>query len=352
MQARARAAVAVVGAIGDGEVAGFAAEWADQRATRTQRTAAASAEPADPEARAARRAARLEKMDAGADDFARWLGDLARAGLAEALRRPVDWWEGAAARLVDAQLPGLAERVRDTGADVAHGLSAPELAERVGLWWTLTRAWRRRAALDEPLAADLAAAVGLPTPTAQVRDGERIAGTWTVAGAHRDERGRLAQQRTWLRADDGRWVMLLETAGPGQSLGVPQLAGARLDAEVALYPGHAPRRGLFTGEAVPAGRATAFVAGSTVDDALDAAAVALRAVPWRDRHPVVLDSAALTVDGGVCDPAGTALPLSDDTPHERLLALTGGRAEQLFGELDGGRLRVLSVVVDGAVTSL
>ncbi|WP_161896801.1 SWIM zinc finger family protein [Gordonia spumicola] len=338
------------GAIGDGEVSEFASSWADERATRAQKPTRA-ATPVDPEAQAARRAERVATMDAGAAEFTRWLSDLVRAGVADALRRPQAWWETAASRLVDAQLPGLAERVRDTGADVVVGLDAADLLERIGVWWMLVRAWDRRADLTTAESADLHAALGWPTPTAEVRAGVVESRVWTVVGAHRDEKGRLAQQRTWLRDDDGRYRMLLETAGPGQSLGVPQLAGARLRADLAVYPGAEPCRGLFVGDPEPVGSGVSLGPGTTLDAALADAAAALAATPWRDRHPVTLADVRFG-DGHVVDPRGSSLALVDDTPSTMLAAVSGGRADLAFGEIDGGRLRVLTIDVDGRVVPL
>ena len=352
------------GLVGDGAAADFAAGWAEKRSERASGVTAPVAAP-DPEAQAARRAERLAKMDAGAAEFVQWLTDLMRGGLADALRRPESWWDASAARLVDAQLPGLAERLRDTAGDVAHGLSPAELLERIGVWWTMVRAWSRRDELSPALLTDLRTALGWPVPTAEVRAGVTRDGIWTVAGSHRDETGRLLQQRTWLRSvDSGDFFMVLDTVGPGQSLGVPHLAGAGLHAHLGLYPGTPPQRVLFIQAPVPESRASdvadsdAPVAtlgtGRTVAEAFAEAAAAVARVPWRDRHPVVLNDMVL---GGtdldlLVDPAGDAVPLTADTPHRALLAVTGGRADQIFGELDRGRLRVLTVIADGQATPL
>ncbi|MBM7367182.1 SWIM zinc finger family protein [Gordonia hydrophobica] len=341
------------GAVGEGETADHTAEWADTRARRSERVAATA--PPDPEAQAARRAERLAKMDAGGEEFSQWLIDMMRGGLADAMRRPADWWDGGAARLVDAQMPGLAERVRDTAADVAHGLTPADLFDRVGVWWTMVRAWAHRDALSPALRADLQTSLGWPVPTADVRAGEIREGWWTVVGSHRDESGRLAQQRTWLRAlDSGEYFMVLETAGPGQSLQVPHLAGAGLRARLGVYPGSAPARVLFVDPPEPDGAVLRLGAGTTVAAAFADAAEAVARTPWRDRHPAVLDDIVL---GGsdahlLVDPSGAAVPLVPDTPRRALLALTGGRADQVFGELDHGRFRVLTVVADGQVSAL
>lgn len=347
------------GAVGAGGNAEHAAQWADAQERRARRPAsaapAASAAPPDPEAQAARRAERLAKMDAGGEEFSRWLADAMRSGLADAMRRPTSWWDGAAARLVDAQMPGLAERVRDTAADVAHGITPADLLERIGVWWTMVRAWSHRDALAPALYADLQTSLGWPIPTAEVRSGEIRDGWWTVAGSHRDESGRLTQQRTWLRAaGSGEFFMVLDTAGPGQSLGVPHLAGAGLNARLGVYPGSPPARVLFVDPPEPDGTVTRLGPGTTVSAAFADAAAAVARVPWRDRHPVVLDDVALGGPGAdvLVDPSGAAVPLVPDTAWRSLLAVTGGRADQVFGELDHGRFRVLTVVADGQVCAL
>lgn len=264
--------------------------------------------------------------------------------------------------MVDAQLPGLAERVRDTAGDITHDdLTPADLLERIGVWWTMARGWTRREGLAPALQADLQTSLGWPIPTAEVRAGELREGVWIVVGSHRTETGRLAQQRTWLRPasidGDPEFLVVLETAGPGQSLGVPQSAGARVRATLGVYPGSAPRRVLFAEP--PAPEATALAGsrlgpGTTVAAAFAGAADHLAQVPWRDLHPVVLDD--VTLGGPACDHLvdadGAAVPLVADTPKKSLLAVTGGRADQVFGELDGGRLRVLTVLADGEVTPL
>ncbi|ALG85094.1 SWIM zinc finger family protein [Gordonia phthalatica] len=337
-----------------GTAADHAAEWAQHRTPRTAGVTAPATAP-DPEAQAARRAERIAKMDAGGEEFGRWLADLMRGGLADAIRRPESWWDAAAARLVDAQMPGLAERVRDTAIDLSHGAGPAELLERIGVWWTMVRAWSRRETLSPALHADLQTSLGWPIPTAEVRAGEVRDGMWTVVGSHRDETGRLTQQRTWLRSPDtGEFLMVLDTVGPGQSLGVPHLAGARLRARLGVYPGSAPQRVLFADQPEPGEPAARLGPGTTIRSAFAGAADAVARVPWRDRHPVVLDDVALAGDGldHLVDPVGDAVPLVADTPQQALFAVTGGRADQVFGELDGGRFRVLTVVADGMVTAL
>ncbi|WP_083807944.1 SWIM zinc finger family protein [Intrasporangium calvum] len=107
------------------EPAGHAAQWAAERSKRAGAVASLRAARAglaaqahrapDPKAQAKRLEERLALMTAGMEDFSRWLGDLARSGTAGVRSQPYTWWDTTAARLVDAQLPGLADQVRSMG---------------------------------------------------------------------------------------------------------------------------------------------------------------------------------------------------------------------------------------------
>lgn len=335
------------------DTAEFAKEWADQRAVRaTAKERRQTEQPADPEAQAKRLAARLALMDAGIDDFSRWLTDLVRTGFAAARNQPYSWWDGVAARLVDSQLPGLAEQVREMASQV-HGRPdwADHLLFHTGRWWALTKAWSARDSLPANQFADVKAALGWSTASSDVQGTESLAGPWLVLGAHRSDDGRL-QQRTWLRASDGTTVVILDFAGQGQGLAAPQLAGAQLDVTVARYPGSAPQRAMFTGPITPRGVATSFGTGNSIAQALEQESAAVARSPWRTRLPVLLGGVTVNArDGGwLHDTSGDALPLVD-APLDLLLALTGGHPVDIFGELEDGRVRPLTVVVDGMVVT-
>lgn len=340
------------GVIGDGAaMAEFAKDWAEQRSEKAEAKAKRAETPADPAAQAKRLAERVAKMDVGVDDFTVWLADLVRGGLAAARAQPYAYWDRAAARLVDAQLPGLADRVRTLGEEA---LSRDDWAEHmlchIGRLRLLTQAWKRRDQLSDADAADLRSALGLTTPTEQVREGRTRTAQWQVMGAHRSDNGPLQQQRTWLRADDGELALILETAGPGQNLGVPQLSGARISATLAFYPGNAAQRALFVDTPEALAPADRLGQGTTTVQALSDAAAALAVAPWRTRHPVCLNDVWLQAEPpAVLDRDGVGALLDPDTNIELLLAMTGGQSVDLFGELEDGRLRILSVSLSGRV---
>ena len=345
------------GTVADAEQpADFAGEWAAQREARSARPAR-STTPVDPEARARRRAERQALMTAGMADFSRWLGDLVRGGTAQARRQSWGWWDTSAARLVDAQLPGLADRVRTMGSEVNRRDDwADHLLAELGRWWTAVQAWQRWDALDERTRADLRTYVGWAQATEDVRAGETVSDAWLVLGAHRSDDGRLQQQRTWLRGEvSGQVVQLLDFAAGGAPLPMTHLAGSVLEATLALYPGSRPRRALVVGDPTVRGDPATFPNGGTLDEALADIAAAWAENPWGARVPAVLADAALQpLDDGlrtqVVDAAGAAVPLLADAVPWTALAITGGRRTLLIGELERTGFRVLSVrTEDGLV---
>src|SRR5271157_2988284 len=92
------------------------AEWLEARGkkveqkTQKSRTAGdgETTAVADSAAQAKRAAGREARVAAGLDELKRWLLDLVRQGLASVPGRPYGFWESVAARMVDAQAPGVA----------------------------------------------------------------------------------------------------------------------------------------------------------------------------------------------------------------------------------------------------
>lgn len=335
---------------GDGSVAhvsegaDFAREWAETRAQRGAERSARAENAPDPQAQARRLEDRLRLMDAGIAEFSLWLTDLVRAGTVQAKRRPVTWWDGAGARLVDAQLPGLAERVRAMGTEVNRRDDwAEHLLDELGRWWTATRAWVRRDELDEVARADLRVYLGWAVPTDDVRAADAVDGRWQVLGAHRSDDGRLQQQRTWLReVGTGELVVVLDFAPRHGPLPAARLVGSVLEATIARYPGSWPRRALFASEPSVVGTDAELPAGISIADAVGQLATARAANPWTARVPAVIDAATLgTTD--VVDPDGSAVPLLPVADVWVLNALCGGRPSRIFGELEDAGFRPLAL---------
>jgi hypothetical protein len=334
--------------------ASYAGEWAAQRAAKAAASAARpERKPPDPAARAKRLEERLALMDGGMADFALWLGDVMRGGTATARHQPYAWWDGTAARLVDAQLPGLAEQVRTLASELrSRDDWADHLLTVVGRWWTCTQAWARRESLSADEMGDLRAYVGWPFAADEIVSADALRDRWLVLGAHRSDDGRLQQQRTWLWGETTHeTVQVLDFAAGGQALPVAHVVGSVLEATVSRYPGTTSRRARFVDEPVPVGDTAGLPAGGDLEDALSAAAAAWAVSPWAARVPVVLTGVRMSV-ADLVDRADRSLPLVPGTEPWLALAVSGGAPVTIFAELDERGARPLSVEVDGRLVAL
>ncbi|WP_419997298.1 SWIM zinc finger family protein [Streptomyces boninensis] len=324
----------------------WAAEWLDSRRERAARKATAPA-PAATDPTAARRRAdlRLQRIAAGAAELEQRLADLLRDGLADAPSAAT--WEETAARMVDAQAPGLAARVRELAALPASGPDRPaRLLEECALLHLLSRGFSTIDRLPPPLAATVRTRVGLTTDAAQLLDSGTIRDTWLILSQHDQQDPRLTTRRIWLRGTkSGRPALLLSYGAAGRA---PELAlptGLALDAELAYYPGAHPMRAVL-GTRHDAPVPGAEPPGESIDTALAAYATALTADPWVESVPTVLAD-VIPIPGDewqVADAKGDkALPVSPrDTDLWRLLALSGGHPLTVFGELGHTGFRPLS----------
>lgn len=320
---------------------------------------------------AGRRAAqRLTRISTGLDDLELWLSDQVRAGLTGLKGsgyRPVD---DLARRLVDAQAPGVAARVRQLPS-LLSGEQWPErtLAELAALH-LLVRGWRNREALPAPLAATVRRRVGLIQSAEEIAaTGEHVTDQWLVLGT-RDQAGdKLVERRVWLQgAQRGRTALLLAFAPPGQSLGLALPAGGLFGARLAFAAEAFALRAVIVERAPgPIGAAPAVPAGGTLEEAAAAFAAAAAADPWTVSVPAVIGAAVAVpaADGRpwrIVDAKSTrVVPLVTGGEGEgavpdrlgfALLAAGGARPSPLFGEYRPEGFNPVTLWHDGQAVSL
>ncbi|MGW8489326.1 SWIM zinc finger family protein [Streptomyces sp. NPDC055886] len=335
-----------------GEPADWAAAWIEGRRAR----AAGKGEPAaggdgargpvDTAAARKRAERRAERVTGGAQELEQRLADLLRGGLAAADRSGYGLWEETAARMVDAQAPGLAARVRELGAITGSGPGRPvRLLEECGLLHLLDTAWLGRDRLPDPLAATVRTRVGLPMSA----EGPPVRDHWLVLAQYDTPDGRLVTRRIWLYGRrSGRTALLLSFGAAGRAPAQALPVGATIDAELTPYPGGGRLRaelGEQFGATAPAGPPPGIAAAA-------APAVygnALRDDPWLDAWPVTLrDVIPVPSEDGwqVADAhadtyadgrTGSALPIAPAALSRpglwKLVALSGGGPVTVFGEI-------------------
>lgn len=302
-------------------------------------------------------AARESKVTAGVDELNRWLGDLVRRGIAGAHGQPYRYWDVPAARLVDAQAPGLARMVRDLAGIPASGEGWHErLLARLGSLALLLQAYQRLEALPPDLQAEVHNLVGRPRRQEEAMAAPPVRDRWTVLGATIEEEDRLRVRRTWLVGQSsGRAALLLDFAHGKAAFAATYLPGAGLDADLGFFPAAVPLRAVV--QTLRAATPAPGPAGHTlIEAALTAYAEALARNPWLERYPLIL-SRVIPVPWGprwaVRDSAEVCLPLRPACSEGwRLAAISGGHPLTLAGEWDGASLLPLGAWTDAGYRPL
>ncbi|GAA2895242.1 hypothetical protein GCM10010443_68320 [Actinoplanes cyaneus] len=334
---------------------GAGADPAPEWVTKWQAMRAARAKPKeagtpDPAAAAKRARERAERVAGGMTELRRWLDDQVEQGLAGLGRRGHQAFEPMAARLVDAQAPGVASAVRRLGGIAGIG---PQWADRLlgelAMLHLVVAGHDRLAALDPATAATVRSRIGFPTPAEEVLAGPRVTDRWQVLGRHDTDDGALTTRRTWLHGSStARFALVLSFAAPGQSLTTDLVPGTEFRGDLCFYPGAAPLRALVASRDSAAEPFGSPDGAGPVRAALSRWSALLAAEPFRYDGPMLLAQVTPTADGCLVDPSGDALPLAAGQREPWwLLAAAGGRPATVAGEWSPGGLRPLAAWVEG-----
>jgi hypothetical protein len=321
--------------------------------------------PVDPEAAARRAEARRVKVDAGLDELELWLSDQVRTGLAALPRAGYAHFDAIAARMVDAQAPGVAGALRSLPADLVTADWPGRALHVLGGLHLLARAHQGLDELPDELAATVRSRVGYPVSKDQVRARPAVVDRWWAIAAVDTVEFQLSTRRVWLRGlDSGRWAMWLTFAPPGRDLDTTVRPGRTYACPAYFYPGSGQHRALIEPSlpdpALPPedDAASDEVARSRRWGGDDLATITARMAellagdPWATRLPVVLAGVPVPPlrpgePWRLRDTAGHPVSLveleGDPWP---LVAQSGGQPLQVMGEYDGRGLRPLAVLPD------
>lgn len=308
-----------------------------------------------PEARKKRTAKRLDKSLEGLEELSLRLCDLVREGLGAAPGKPYAFWDQAARRLMDAQAPGAARRVRQLAAIPASGEGWPErMLAGMGELCLLVSAARNFATLSEETQADFAAALGWTEKKESILALSGQRDTWSVLAVtvEDDEETRLRVRHAWLWGHESRrHALLLDFAAGKQPFEATWFPGTAFEAELVYYPASYPLRAVVKG--TPVSSNFAMPKGfSDIDAALASRADALAKNAWIGPFPMVVDGLTPWHTSGqwvIIDRLGKSVPLMGEADALwALLAETGGQPTTLFGLWEEGAFRIFSDVWAGS----
>ncbi|MDK2125183.1 SWIM zinc finger family protein [Parachitinimonas caeni] len=342
--------------VADASEPDWVSEWLDKRSDAAAKKEAKAQARAEAEVDPVAQQKRLEKRDNRVRDgltaLQVWLEDLVRNGLARLPAEGPAIWEQQAARLIDAQAPGLANRLRSLADLPGTGADWPErLSGEIGKIALALHGFERLDSLPGPLQASLRQHIGFNLKEEEVlANGEVIRDQWQVIGQWIEESDKVRTQRTWLYGlQTRRFAMQLQfAAGLGQSFGTVLPAGTALDAELVFWPGAGSHRAMIKGSAAPLPPPQQSWQAEPISALLNRYAQALAINPWQDRLAGTIAEASPVRHESqwfLRDAQGDSLPLIGGD-YWLWLALTGGSSHDIAVEWDGRYLRPLGAYIN------
>ena len=305
----------------------------------------------DAVAQAKRAAKREEKVSAGIQEFEQWLRDLVRQGLATLQTQPYSYWDAVAARMVDAQAPGLARQLREMASIPHSGIGWQEqLLERLGKLHLLVQGFQRLETLPSGTQADIRTVIGW-TQKEEMASESIVRDRWLILGQRVEEQDSLRTQRTWLWGEDTqKAALVLNYAYGNQPLDTSLIPGTVIHAELGFFESAYPLRVLIKvlhGSPLPL---QTMPGEDAISTALSIYTQALACNPWIEQFPLTLQAVIpLRQDEGwvLRDSVGYLLPITPRFAQGwQLLALSGGHPITVFGEWNGREFFPLSALAE------
>jgi hypothetical protein len=321
-------------------------DWISTRRQKQAKKAEKSEKVADPVAQAKRAAKREENVAAGVQELDRWLRDLVRQGLATLPEKDYRFWDTVAARMIDAQAPGLARQLQEMSGIPYTGVGWQErLLQRLGRLYLLLQGFQRLETLPPDTQADIRTAIGWgqkeETATSIIRD------RWSILGQCIEDQDNLKAQRIWLQGQQThRFALILTFAHHSQPLDTSLIPGTLLDADLGFFASAYPLRAIVKTRHAPAIPFTQMQGERAIATALTQYTNALACQPWLDQFP-------LSLQGVIPQKYNQGWALRDGDNHLlrlapkftegwQLFALSGGHPITVFGEWNGDDFLPLS----------
>lgn len=329
-------------------------EWLTSREARAEKKATAVKKAPDSKAAAKRKDKKLDRISEGVASLTLFIEDLARQGIADPSIKDPETWDTMAKRMVDAQAPGLASRLRGLRDLAASALNwETPFLHSLGNLHLLLHSWSQRSDLDPDLKAEVEQLVGLPVSKEEVLATKAIEDSWFVAARSLIDQDRLQTFITWLVGQkSGRWAKTLKFGAQGQKPLEIWPLGSTVTTGFHFYPGITNPRALPANEGAAAKLDPPSGFNQTFSGLLETYASLRAKNPWH-RHQPFLGLLQPGENNTLVDNDGMALTCRSTDSKIRLFhSLSGGHPILTCAEWDGLALNLLSAHSDGQLLNL
>jgi hypothetical protein len=329
-------------------------EWLTSREARAEKKATTQKKAPDAKAASKRKDKKLDRINEGVASLDQFIQDLARQGIADPSIKEPSTWDDMAKRMVDAQAPGLASRLRGLRDFTAPAINwETPFLHALGNLHLLLHSWPTRDTLNPNLKAEIEQLIGLPISKEEVLATKPLDDSWLVAARSLLEEDSLQTSITWLFGiKSGRWAKTLKFGVQGQKPLEPWPLGTTVKTALHFYPGITNPRALPANEGAIATISPPPSSIQTFTTLLENYAALRAQNPWH-RHQPFLGLLAPGQNNTLLDQDGLELPcLSSNSKTLIHQSLSGGHPILTCAEWGGHALTLLSAASEGQLISL
>lgn len=335
-----------------GEPPDWVTEWLEARDERAVKKKEKEERPKSEEelqkqeaSKEKRKQGRIDNVESGIDELVTFMKDVIRQGTAQIQSKPVSYFQERAARLIDAQAPGLANRVIDLSATAGGDWQGNMLAG-LGQLFLICKAFEqaKNNAVPELLKHDIYTAIGFNQSQEELLKNEenRLDGLFCLLGQTVTQEDRLRVQRSYFyHIESGNLALVLDFAHGISPFARVMVPGSFYQASLVYFKSSTPLRALIKdiGSRLEDFHFDWQFKGETVESARHFLSRLLSENPFIDSRPIIFSRCRvfhLSHNWWLRDKEDNHLPIKtgalDLWP---LAAFSGGAEIDLLADFDG-----------------
>lgn len=295
---------------------------------------------------------RLFQMEAGFKELSIWLEDIMRQGLAVLDGQSDDVFTDISERMVNAKLGSLGRRIRNLSQLIGQKDWHEKLLSEIGDIYLLVKGFKNLEKLPSNLQQELLSVSGINFKKEELAELEGIKDTWFIIGqTEGTDDSNLFFRRTWIIGKNTQLQgMILDFAWGANPYENNWKIGTQFFGEIVFYPSAYPMRvfvknfEMTISEIVVKGFEDFYGFSNKYAEAVGQN-------PWLALFPVFLENVIPLYQNEeffLVDRDKNLLPvLEKEGLGWKMLALSGGQPVHVFGQWDGLKVELFSVVLSG-----
>ena len=304
---------------------------------------------------------RIKRMQEGLQDLEVWMADILRQGLVSLEKDAYSICEAIAKRMQDAQLKGMANRLRELPLMIGYQENWIEQTLAVfGEMYLFAQAFKRLDKLPEDFQTQLKMIGGINVKKEELDLNNAVKDNWLILGKMEGTdpvNDRLTFRRVWLwGSNTGRPALLLDFAFGGAGFQNHFAKGMSFEGEVVYYPGTLPIRCEVVNQKPSDTFITSFDGNYSLSKLMDKYAMAISKNPWLLDYPCLISGVTPIMEDDklfLVDEDNIQIPVQNTKLIGwKLLAISGGKPIEIFGEWTGDILVPLSACFEGRFIEL